>query len=210
MAAVADMKSPHNIFKDIIQEQSKKEDQLDIWKDSPYKDLVKLQSNNVGNVGEKFINNICKCCLIEADCDGSKTKQIGGGKGDGIIMGNTIEVKTSHQGSSTPSFQHELGEKPWNSQYMIFVDVAPKNIYLTIFKNFEETTYKSGKKLTGTCFPTKSVTWRKKTGAFKLDTTIKINETNIENGYCIKINHTTSIETIASFIKGIITLKQTD
>jgi hypothetical protein len=35
-----------------IKQQKEKEDKKDIWKNSPYKDLVKLQSNNVGNVGE--------------------------------------------------------------------------------------------------------------------------------------------------------------
>ena len=82
----------------------------------------------------------------------------------------------------------------------MFVDIAPQLIYLTIFENFTETMYKSKKKLP--CFPTKSVTWRKGKGAFKLDTSLKINERSIENGHAIKITQTTPMEAIAAFIKA--------
>jgi len=187
----------------IIQEQKDKEDKRDIWINSPYKDLVKLQSNNVGNVGEEFINRICKMSGIEADCNGDKTKQIGGGEGDGVIMGIPVEIKTAHQGSLSPTFQHELGEVPWKgSKYMIFVDISPDCIYITIFANFSENTYKSKEKLP--CFPTKAITWRKEKGAFKLDTTVKINEANVENKHALKITPATSNDTIAAFIKDII------
>lgn len=194
--------SAHNMLIRIIDEQKNKEDKKDIWKNSPYKDLVKLQSNNVGNVGEELINNICKMTSIDADCNGAKTKQIGG-EGDGVIMGIPVEIKTAHQGSSSSSFQHELGEVPWKgSKYMIFVDISPECIYITIFANFDENTYKNKEKLP--CFPTKAITWRKEKGAFKLDTTVKINEVNIEKGHTLKITSATSNDTIAAFIKRII------
>ena len=200
--------SVHNMLIRIIQQQKEKEDKKDIWKNSPYKDLVKLQSNNVGNVGEELINHICKTTGIDADCNGAKTKQIGGGKGDGKIMNIPVEIKTAHQGSSSPSFQHELGEVPWKgSKYMIFVDISPECIYLTIFQNFDKKTYKSKEKLS--CFPTKTITWRKKKGAFKLDTSVKINELSVENGHAIKITPTTSNDAIASFIRKIV-VRQTE
>jgi len=195
--------SCHNMLIRIIKEQKEKEEKKDIWKNSPYRDIVKLQSNNAGNVGEQLINRICKASNIDADCDGSKTKQIGGGEGDGKIMGIPVEIKTAHQGSHSPSFQHELGEVPWKGgKYMIFVDIAPDCIYLTIFQNFSEETYKSENKLP--CFPTKKITWRKKKGAFKLDTSVKINRTSVEQGQAIKITDTTPNDAIASFIRKIV------
>ena len=195
--------SVHNMLIRIIKQQKEKEEKQDIWKNSPYKDLVKLQSNNVGNVGEELINDICKASGIDADCNGAKTKQIGGGEGDGKIMGIPVEIKTAHQGSSSPSFQHELGEVPWKGgKYMIFVDIAPECIYLTIFKNFVEATYKSKEKLP--CFPTKTITWRKEKGAFKLDTSVKINELSVENGHAIKITTITPNDSIASFIRKVV------
>jgi hypothetical protein len=55
-------------------------------------------------------------------------------------------------------------------------------MYITIFKNFSEEFYKkSGLNNKYKCvpyFPTKSITWRKRKGAFKLDTSININEKN--------------------------------
>lgn len=195
--------SVHNILIHIIQQEKEKENKKDIWINSPYKDLVKLQSNNVGNVGEKLINHICNITGIDADCNGTKTKRIGGGEGDGKIMNIPIEIKTALQGSSSSSFQHELGEVPWKGpKYMIFIDISPECIYLTIFENFNENFYKNKEKLP--CFPTKTITWRKKKGAFKLDTSVKINELSIKNGHAIKIIPTTSNDTIASFIRKII------
>jgi len=189
----------HNILITCIKEQTQKEEKADIWKDSPFKDLVKLQSNNVGNVGEAFIQNICVSCGIDATVDGSKTKECGGGFGDGSINGFSVEIKTAARGSGSPSFQHEMGEAPWKSNYIIFVDVAPHHIYITIFKNFSEEIYKSGEKCKP-YFPSKSITWRKGSGAFKLDTTEKINEENILKGYTFKTDGNFDINKLRTFI----------
>lgn len=193
------MDTPHELFIHLITLQKKKEGEKDIWKDSPYKDLVKLQSNNVGNVGETFIQNICEKVSISVNVDGTKTKQLGGGTGDGYIKDKMVEIKTAHEGSSYPNFQHELGEKPWIAEYMVFIDISPACIYLTIFKNFEEEFYKSKNKCLP-YFPTKTVTWRKGTGAFKLDTTVDINEKNIVNGYTMKITESTDLTLVKDFI----------
>ena len=189
----------NEIFINIINIEKNKEEDNNIWINSKYKDLVKLQCNNIGNVGEIFIKNICDNCNIDATIDGTKTKKIGGGIGDGIILNKTIEIKTSFRGSKNPTFQHELGEIPWNSDYMIFIDVIPECIYITIFKNFSEDIYKNNKKCEP-YFPTKIITWRKNKGAFKLDTSIKINESNIINGYTIKIDDNIKLDDIKKFI----------
>lgn len=194
--------SVHSMLIDAIQLQKQKEENQDIWKNSPYKDIAKLQSNNVGNVGEFILNNVCKVSNIPAEINGTKTKKIGGGGGDGNIMNKPLEVKTAVRGATSPSFQHELGEVPWNAEYMAFVDVSPDCIYLTIFKNFDEATYKSKQKIP--YFPTKSITWRKDKGAFKLDTTININEQSIKMGHAIKIVPTTPNELVADFIRQMI------
>jgi hypothetical protein len=172
---------------DLISAQTAKEEAKNIWRLSPFRDLVKLQSNNAGNVGEGFLQGLCDKVGISANIDGAKTKKVGGGSGDGTIKEKTVEIKTAHQGSGSPSFQHELGEKPWNAEYMVFIDISPECIYLTIFKNFTEVFYKSHEKCEP-YFPTKRVTWRKEKGAFKLDTSVQINESNIANGYTFKIS----------------------
>tara|TARA_B110000881_G_C18512211_1_gene482874 strand:- start:271 stop:1080 length:810 start_codon:yes stop_codon:yes gene_type:complete len=186
----------------IIDEQKIKEERTDIWKNSHYKHLPGLQSNNIGNVGEMFLGNICKNANIESDIDGTKTKKIGGGAGDGIIKGKTVEIKTAHCGGNT-SYQHELGEFPWHAEYMAFIDVDPQCVYLTIFPNFTEEQYKNCVKCEP-YFPTRSFCWRKKSGAFKLDTTPKLNEQCILQGNAIKITEETTFESIGEFIQRII------
>jgi hypothetical protein len=115
--------TPHNLLTILIMSQKNKEKKLDIWENSPFKDLATMQSNNVGNVGEGLIHNFCEQAGILVDVDGTKTKKLGGGAGDGIIKGKTVEIKTAVQGSTSPSFQHELGEMPWNAEYMAFIDI---------------------------------------------------------------------------------------
>ena len=193
--------TPHNLFIDLIDIQKIKEEKADIWKDSKYKDLVKLQSINAGIVGEKYIQNLCDNCGILANVDGTKTKQTGGGNGDGSIFDRTVEIKTAHQGSTASNFQHELGEKPWNAEFMIFVDISPNCIYLTIFENFQESSYKSGAKCIPV-FPTKSVTRRKQIGAFKLDSSVSINEKNIKEKHTLKITEDVNMLVIKEYIES--------
>jgi len=159
----------------------------------------------VGNVGEMLIQKICEECKIPSNIDGTKTKQIGGGKkGDGEIKYKSIEIKTTRLGTSlsSPSFQHELGEYPWISNYMIFIDISPEIVYITIFKNFLEEQYKeNGFKCH--IFPTKRITRRKGEGNFKLDTSIKINNECVKNGHSIIIKND-NINEIGKFINKII------
>ena len=136
-----------------------------------------------------------------------ETKQLGGGVGDGVINGRSIEIKTARIGSGSPSFQHELGEVPWKADFILFLDIAPQTMYITIFPNFSEEFYKESgcdsRKKCGPYFPTKSITWRKQRGAFKLDTTVTINN---NNKYTFKINDTNNNYTeFKNFVNGIIT-----
>jgi len=196
--------TPSQMLIQLIYLQKEKEDNKNIWRESPFHFLPTLQSNNVGNVGEFLIQSICQNTGIDSSVDGSKTKQKGGGTmGDGIILEKSVEIKTAHLGSDGSSLQHELGEQPWKSDYLIFIDITPSCFYITIMKNFTEEHYKSGAKCEP-YFPTKSVTWRKKKGAFKLDTTIKINEKSVESGYAIKVTDDTIMEEVGNFIRSSI------
>jgi len=92
---------------------------------------------------------------------------------------------------------------------MIFFDIAPKKMYITIFPNFTEEFYiNSGMNKSYKCspyFPTKSITWRKCRGGFKLDTSIKINEKNVKNKYTFIIDsETTDYSKFKSFVDNII------
>tara|TARA_A100001011_G_scaffold323285_3_gene345134 strand:+ start:3136 stop:3780 length:645 start_codon:yes stop_codon:yes gene_type:complete len=179
-----------NLATNIINNMYSKKMKRNIWENSKWKHIADLENDDVGKLGEEIINTFCQTAGIDSNIDGSKTKQVGGGCGDGNINKKTTEIKTARLGSDETSFQHELGETPWKAQYMIFLDIAPDKMYITIFPNFSEEFYKiSGQDSKNKCSPyfnTKSITWRKQKGAFKLDTTININEKNI-GGYSFKI-----------------------
>lgn len=193
--SVIKKKSPEQIFIDITKKYKDKEETIIIWDDSVFKPFTTLTSNNRGNVGEDFINELCSLCDIKGEICGTSFKGLGK---DGDIKEKSIEIKTAYLGNSG-TFQHELGEEPWKSEYMIFIDVSPKLIYLTIFKNFDEKKYK-GKDTLIPYFPTKTITWRKNKGAFKLDTSEKINEECVKNGYSIKINDKINNEELKIFL----------
>ena len=189
-----------NILIANIEKQKQKETVSDIWTDSKLKDIKNLQANNVGIVGESLVHDICVKYNILSTIDGSKTKEIGGGKnGDGKIKNKSVEIKTAVLGCDMIAFQHELGEHPWNADYFCFVDIAPKDVFLTIIKNFSKEQYEKKGYKCDPYFPTKSITRRKKVGNFKLDTTVKINNACIANNYSININKCTDKE-IAEFI----------
>jgi hypothetical protein len=190
-----------DMLADEISKEAMCENSKNIWICSKFSQLHKLQSNNVGKVGEKFVERLLMSSGIEATIDGAKTKKIGGGTGDGLINGKTIEIKTAQLGTNTPSFQHELGEKPWNADYMIFLDITPIFAYLTIFKNFTEVFYKSGVKAEP--FPTRKVTWRKGVGAFKWDTSPTICNNNVDRGITLKIAENTTTQDVASYVSRI-------
>ena len=188
-------------FSNIVKNERKQESKNIQWNNSKYKNLIQLQSNNVGKVGEIFIANICNHQKIKCSINGLKSKNMG--IGDGLIKNKSIEIKTAHKGING-TFQHELGEHPWTAQYMLFLDISPFYIYLTIIPNFSEKHYKNRIKCTPS-FPTRSICWRKKSGAFKFDTTESMNEFSILNNTTIKITDYTTYKEIKSFIiKNII------
>jgi hypothetical protein len=194
----AELETPSNVFMKHSLLQKEKEDK---GKYGGYVDAIRfLQANNVGIVGESLLQDICAHQQIPSTIDGSKTKQLGGGAiGDGQVNDKSVEIKTARMGQNN-SFQHELGEHPWKPDYMAFVDVAVECIYLTIFRNYTEEHYKSGEK----CVPhnpTRSATWRKNSGAFKLDTTVAINEAAVTNGFAIKITPETTMAELGEFIR---------
>lgn len=196
---VEDEKNPQDIFCKLVEEEVSKEEDKNIWDNSKYKDLHKLQSNNVGRTGENYINKLCSICGIETNIDGIKYKKKGGGKGDGTIKNRSVEIKTALMGTSNKSFQHELAEYPWITDYIIFVDIGINDIYLTIFENFKEEMYKSNRKCIP-YFPTKQITRRKNRGNFKLDTSLKINEENVKLGITLKITENILWEEIKLYI----------
>lgn len=185
--------------------QKDKEREKNIWQHSPWKDIATLENNNVGLVGENFIQSICEQIGIPSAIDGAKTKALGGGAGDGTVYGDTVEIKTARAGTGkSMTFQHELGEKPWLAKFMIFIDIAPECFFITIFENFTEDEYKSGEKCPRV-FTTKKVTRRKKSadglhgGAFKLDSSFDLCNEYVRQGNTLRWCSATTQDEICKY-----------
>tara|TARA_B110000967_G_scaffold171924_1_gene182686 strand:- start:89 stop:979 length:891 start_codon:yes stop_codon:yes gene_type:complete len=200
--------TPINRAIECIEFQKNKENKKYIWEESVLKDIEKLQKNNVGCMGETYLQRLCEMSSVPSEIDGVVTKQVGGGVGDGFIKSpeNTVEIKTAYQGAGNANnFQHELAEFAWKAKYMCFIDICANDcIYITLFKNWTEEFYKkSGLDNSCKCvpyFPTRSICWRKKEGNYKLDTTIKINENNVKEGYTLKITENTTFMDVKEYI----------
>ena len=204
--------SPDSILISTIEKQFEKKGKRNIWENSPRKHIAELECDDVGRIGENVVQGICDELTITAAIDGTLTKAVGGGIGDGTIKGHSVEIKTARAGTGiNTSFQHELGEKPWHAEYMLWVDIAPHEWWITLVPNYSEEFYrKSGTDCSVKCdmwgFPTKSITWRKGIGAFKFDTTEKLNTAAAEkiggNTFCVTAPKTQ--EALADFIHRII------
>jgi len=195
-----------NILLEVIQEQREKEKKAYIWADCYWSDLSKLENNNRGIVGEQFIQRICDRTGITAKINGVGSKQKGGGIGDGTIKDRSVEIKCARAGSGKSiSYQHELAEKPWVAEYILFLDIHPKKYYITIMPNFTEKQWRAHEKASP-YFPTRSLGQRKKTGAFKFDTTEKLNNEKslLLEGNTLCCKSGTTIEEVSSFINRII------
>lgn len=160
-----------------------------IWSSSKWKNIEKICINDVGKIGEMLISGMCDEAGVPSNINGKC-----GNIGDGIVKKNSVEIKTARLNNNSTTFQHELGEFPWKSEFMIFIDICPYKIFITIFPNFSKEFYKkSGKDSKIKCFPvfkSKSICWRKLSGNFKLDTSIKMNEENEKYSYIVDENHT--------------------
>jgi len=159
-------------FVKILNEEKKSQDDDDdrIWKGCPFEPIQYLKPNNVGSFGEKIINLLCEKMDISSNINGNKTKAQN--IGDGIINNKSIEIKTARMGKNK-TFQHELGEFPWKSDYLLFVDITPKNIFIIIMKNFTQEFYLYDSNRKALPYFKNKITRRKDKGNFKFTLSLK-------------------------------------
>jgi len=200
-------KKPFGILNKLINEQYNKELKTSKWNNCKFYKLNTLKSNNVGIIGEQFLSECCKQNSIKSNIDGSKTKQKGGGYGDGIIKGKSIEIKMARLGVSN-TFQYELGEHPWKTDYIALIGTTPTNIiYLSLIKNFNENYYNSPRRRVTPYF-NRAITKRKEggenAGNFKLTLSEQRCKDSVSSKYSIEIDIHTKFSKIGKYINKII------
>jgi hypothetical protein len=153
----------------------------DIWLDSKYELMKRMVADKTGYSGEKIIKTICENLFIQCNINGSKRKNDPLLQGDGTIYDKIVEIKTATIGNNK-TFQHELSNYPWIVNNMIFVDIKPNNMLITIIPAFTKEECQTGIKTK--ILPTKKITKRKE-GFYKFDFSKLTINTLIKNGYTI-------------------------
>ncbi|RLA06618.1 MAG: hypothetical protein DRQ51_08860 [Gammaproteobacteria bacterium] len=113
---------------------SRKKKQKFVWNDSIYEDLkIYLSIDERGQLGEEIIYDICKDISgLNIEYDSSVTDNE---KGYDIIINNKkVEVKTATITSGSGMFQHEHLEAQRDYDYILFLDIAPNEVFLTLTK----------------------------------------------------------------------------
>ena len=133
-----------------------------VWDGGVYEEILSLSIDERGQVGEELCAEILKINGCKVEYDPNQTNEEKGW--DLISDGIKIEVKLATIGKATPSFQHESLQPQRDFNGIIFIDVAPNNIYLT-------------------CLAKKEIEWkklhhRKNSGVYKMDWNIKKVEKN--------------------------------
>lgn len=113
---------------------SRKKKQKFIWQNSTYEDIkMYLSIDERGDLGEEIIYDVCtKLTNWIVEYDPSVTDNE---KGYDIIINNKkIEIKTATITSGSGMFQHEHLEAQRDYDLIIFFDIAPDNVFITIAK----------------------------------------------------------------------------
>ena len=123
------MKISDIIFKKIKEIKRRKLPQKFDWNDSLYEDIQFLTIDERGQLGEDITVEILKDFKCKIDYDSSITEAVKGW--DFVSNGLKIEVKFATITIGTGLFQHENLHAQRDFDGILFIDVAPNEIYLT-------------------------------------------------------------------------------
>lgn len=123
------MKISNIILKKIAEIKKRKPPQMFNWSDSLYEDVQFLTIDERGQLGEEITIEILKKFGCKIKYDASVTEAVKGW--DFISNGLKIEVKLATITIGTGLFQHENLHPQRDFDGILFIDVAPNEIYLT-------------------------------------------------------------------------------
>ena len=188
---------PNSAF-DLMQQSIK--EQLDIqqaedrWAQSPFADIDQLKNDHSCKAGEVFMDKLCEELNISKVYDGNIIAD--DGHYDIIINGKLVEIKTAREGKGG-TFQHESLRND-GSDYWVFVDVTPTNIYITAIKSSNWNLHGTDK------HPILEIGAHSRhstTDQFKVDTRVSSSlAKGMRAGITLKIGPNTSLQDIKSFL----------
>ena len=101
------------------------------WEESPLAKLTRVEIDTRGTVGELLVVNLLKTGGRKPDYNENKTDSEK--HWDFMCDDLTYEVKTASLGKGGDTFQHENIFKTRLYDGLIFVDIAPNNIYISMW-----------------------------------------------------------------------------
>jgi hypothetical protein len=172
-----------SIVTNIIKEKTLKSSKEDYWNGSKFEPLLKLGSDERGEIGEQIVNELIKD-LTEYIVIWEQNKNTGREDGsiwDILINSYKTEVKAAMRGSKNLTWQHEkiVEEQCWDK--IIFVDFDYSGIWFTV-QNYGQIPYGDNKnEITGT-----KSTWH--LGGWKFDLSPTKIEKLTQKGYSMFYN----------------------
>ena len=118
----------HEAISEGLKKESEKPDPHG-WRGGEFADGRNLQIDSRGDAGEHFVASVLRRMgkKVEHDSGTDPKKK----HWDLIADGVKLEVKTATLGMSKPSFQHEGVEKDRGYDGIVFVDIAPDDVYIS-------------------------------------------------------------------------------
>lgn len=159
------------------------------WTNSPLENLDRLKSDLSGKVGELFAEMLCKKSGIASVYTGDVNST--DGTYDIVIKDKKVEIKTAKLGKQK-GFQHE-SLRLTGYDYLMFVDVTPSYLYMTILPKFD--LRQRSEVLERTAHLRKGTT-----DVFKLDLNEKILHSLIAKGCTLKIVENTPLSVVTEFL----------
>lgn len=107
----------------------------DKWLNQPFAKMRELQIDRRGYVGEHMIVSLLKATGREVEY--SEGEMADGKTWDMAVDGLRYEIKTATIGINTETFQHEniYNNQAWDG--VIFIDIAPDEIYISCWARHE-------------------------------------------------------------------------
>ncbi len=100
------------------------------WDSGSFAKIIELSADQRGEIGERLLEHLLKEAGVSGVTRAGKvdrTEKHWDIRTDDM----DIEVKTATLGRNTDTFQHESIEKDRNYQAIVFIDIAPNEIYIT-------------------------------------------------------------------------------
>lgn len=187
--------TPHGILIECGEREYEKENTNNKWIGKDFYKISTLKSNNVGNVGENLLTNICKYGKIDVSYEGTKNKDATDGTYDVKINNKRCEIKTARIGLSD-TFQHESLRNE-GCDYYVFVNILHEYAYITILPKFNLET-------TNEIMKVRAHLRKGTSNVYKYTFCEKHLRVSYSKGYTIKIDNNTTICSVATLISNVI------